>query len=613
MNTLTQILEFLTYYLVDSYWFPAFLIGSGIFFTFYLGFPQIKYFKHGWRVLSGKYVTPGTEGETTPFQALTTALSGTVGTGNIGGVALAIFLGGPAAIFWMWITAFFGMTTKFVEVTLAHKYREKLPDGSIAGGPMFYIENGLNMKWLAIVFSVCLLMMCIGTGNMPQINNIALVMNDTFDIPKWLTGIVLAILLWMVIIGGIKRIAQIASKLVPFMAFWYIIGALAVIISNYDNIIPSLKLIFVHVFTPAAAVGGFLGASVAAALTRGVNRGLYSNEAGQGSAPIAHATSKTENPIEEGMVSILEPFIDTIVICTLTGLVILASGAWNEKFENKFEASAMDYLNVPSTMTLKLDNVKGVYTATEIVTGSNSGTTATLTSIDGTTLIVADPTGYFYPNEILTGGTSSATSTASPTEDLNTLRNYYYERNEDIEFSGVLVISEGVLTSSGVTLMHNRSFAEETTYVSAETNQIFSGVITVEEGKITNPGDFIVEGKSLLRSADLTGKAFTKSIFGEFGQYIVAFGLLLFAFSTVIAWSYYGDRATAHLFGEGWILYYRIIYVGAFFIASIVDTKIIWDIATVIGPIATIPNLIALILLRKEMKAIDNNYTIQKE
>jgi len=613
MNTLTQVLDFLTFYLVDSYWFPAFLIGSGIFFTFYLGFPQIKYFKHGWKVLSGKYVKPGTEGETTPFQALSTALSGTVGTGNIGGVALAIFLGGPAAIFWMWITAFFGMTTKFVEVTLAHKYREKLPDGSIAGGPMFYIENGLNMKWLAIIFSVCLLMMCIGTGNMPQINNIALVMNDTFDIPKWLTGIVLAILLWMVIIGGIQRIAQIASKLVPFMAFWYIIGALAVIISNYDNIIPSLKLIFVHVFTPSAAVGGFLGASVAAALTRGVNRGLYSNEAGQGSAPIAHATSKTENSIEEGMVSILEPFIDTIVICTLTGLVILSSGAWNEKFENKFEASAMDYLNVPSSTVLKLENINGTYALAETVTGSNSGTTATLTSIDGSTLLVSDPTGYFYPNEILTGETSLAVSTASPTEDLNTLRNYYYEKNEDIEFSGELVISEGVLTSSGVALMHNRSFAEETTYIIKETNEMFSGLITVEGGKIINPGDFIVEGKSLLRSADLTSKAFTKSIFGEFGQYIVAFGLLLFAFSTVIAWSYYGDRATAHLFGEGWVLYYRIIYVGAFFIASIVDTKIIWDIATVIGPIATIPNLIALILLRKEMKTIDNNYTIQKE
>ncbi len=551
METFTGILEFLTYWLVDQYWFPAFLIGTGMFFTIYLGFPQIKYFTHGWRILSGKYVKPGTEGETTPFQALTTALSGTIGTGNIGGVALAIFLGGPAAIFWMWVVAFLGMTTKFVEVTLAHKYREKLADGSIAGGPMFYIENGLNMKWLAVIFSVCLLMMCIGTGNMPQINNIALVMNDTFDIPKWLTGLVLAILLWMVIIGGIKRIAQIASKLVPFMAFWYILGALAVILGNYENIIPSFKLIFVHVFSPAAAVGGFLGASVAAALTRGINRGLYSNEAGQGSAPIAHATSKTENPIEEGMVSILEPFIDTIVVCTLTGLVILSSGVWNQKFENEFEASAMDYL-------------KGSYSET------------------------------------------------SSEEDLITLRNYYYERNGNIEFTGELNVSEGVLISEDVTLMHNRSFAEETTYKDRETNQSFSGVISVEEGKIINPGDFIIEGKSLLRSADLTGKAFTKSVFGEYGQYIVAFGLLLFAFSTVIAWSYYGDRATAHLFGEGWILYYRIVYVGAFFIAAVVDTKIIWDIATVIGPIATIPNLIALILLRKEIKQIDKEYTLVK-
>jgi len=546
-----QVLDFLTKYLVEAYWFPAFLIGCGIFFTIYLGFPQIKYFAHGWRILSGKYVKPGTEGETTPFQALTTALSGTIGTGNIGGVALAIFLGGPAAIFWMWITAFLGMTTKFVEVTLAHKYREKLPDGSIAGGPMFYIENGLNMKWLAVVFSVCLLMMCIGTGNMPQINNIALVMNDTFDIPKWLTGLVLAVLLWMVIIGGIKRIAQIASKLVPFMAFWYILGALAVIIGNYENIIPSLKLIFVHIFSPAAAVGGFLGASVAAALQRGVNRGLYSNEAGQGSAPIAHATSKTENPIEEGMVSILEPFIDTIVVCTLTGLVILSSGVWNEKFENEFEASAMDYLN-------------GNYSETK-------------------------------------------------PEDLKTLRDYYYDKDKKMMFNGELTISEGELISTGITLLHNRSFAEDTTYKSRETNQIFSGVITVDKGKITNPGDFIIEGKSLLRSADLTSKAFTKSIFGEYGQYIVAFGLLLFAFSTVIAWSYYGDRATAHLFGEGWILYYRIVYVGAFFIAAVVDTKIIWDIATVIGPIATIPNLIALILLRKEIKQIDEGYKVVKK
>ena len=551
METLTGILDFLTYWLVDQYWFPAFLIGTGIFFTIYLGFPQIKYFKHGWRILSGKYIKEDTEGDTTPFQALTTALSGTVGTGNIGGVALAIFLGGPAAIFWMWVTAFLGMTTKFVEVTLSHKYREKLPDGSMSGGPMYYIENGLNMKWLAVVFSVCLLMMCLGTGNMPQISSISVVLLDTFSIPKIVTGLVLSVLVWLVIIGGIKRIAQIASKLVPFMAFWYIVGGLAVIISNYENIIPSLQSIFIHIFTPTAAVGGFLGASVAAALTRGVNRGLYSNEAGQGSAPIAHASSKTENPIEEGMVSILEPFIDTIIICTLTGLVILSSGVWNQKFENKFEASAMVF-------------------------------------VDGSFVETSQ-------------------------EDATLLRDYYYGNNSNIEYTGTLNVTDGKINLEKVTLLHNRSIAENTIIYLSKDNSLFSGVLEIEGGKITNIGDFALRGESLLLGADLTGKAFTKSIFGDFGQYIVAIGLLLFAFSTVIAWSYYGARATVHLFGEGLVFWYRVIYVAAFFTASVIDTKIVWDIATVIGPIATVPNLVALILLRREIKKIDSEYVIDSK
>ena len=546
METFTGILEFLTYWLVDQYWFPVFLIGSGIFFTIYLGFPQIKYFRHGWRILSGKYVKDDTQGETTPFQALTTALSGTVGTGNIGGVALAIFLGGPAAIFWMWITAFFGMTTKFVEVTLAHKYREVLPDGSISGGPMYYIENGLNMKWLAILFSVCLLMMCLGTGNMPQISSIAVIMNDTFHIPKFMTGAVLAVLLWMVIIGGIKRIAQIASKLVPFMAFWYLVGSFAVIISNYENIIPSLQSIFIHVFTPAAAVGGFLGASVAAALTRGVNRGLYSNEAGQGSAPIAHASSKTENPIEEGMVSILEPFIDTIIICTITGLVILSSGVWTEKFENRFEKSSMCYLE-------------------DSLTDQNP-------------------------------------------EDILILQDYILSCSGPHVYNGKEEIKDGVLINEAITLMHNRSVSEQVIYT--KEGQLFSGFVDIKNGKLDSDG-LVVIGNSLLLGADLTGKAFTRSIFGEFGQYIVAIGLLLFAFSTAIAWSYYGDRATVHLFGEGWILHYRIIYVGAFFTAAVIDTKIVWDIATVIGPIATVPNLLAILFLRKEIKKLDKEYIIK--
>ena len=547
METFTAVLEFLTYWLVDQYWFPAFLIGSGVFFTVYLGFPQIKYFRHGWRILSGRYVKEDTIGETTPFQALTTALSGTVGTGNIGGVALAIFLGGPAAIFWMWVTAFFGMTTKFVEVTLAHKYRETLPDGSISGGPMYYIENGLNMKWLAILFSVCLLLMCLGTGNMPQISSIAVVMNDTFNIPKFVTGAVLAALLWMVIIGGIKRIAQIASKLVPFMAFWYLVGSFAVIFSNYENIIPSLQSIFIHVFTPTAAVGGFLGASVAAALTRGVNRGLYSNEAGQGSAPIAHASSKTENPIEEGMVSILEPFIDTIVICTITGLVILSSGVWTEKFDNKFEESSMCFLN-------------GVY------------------------------------------GDSKQ-------EDIKVLQDYILSCSGPLAYSGSEEVVNGKIVKNDITLMHNRSVSENVLYYD-EDGSLLNGLVVIEDGKLETD-DLSINGDSLLLGADLTSKAFSRSVFGVYGQYIVAIGLLLFAFSTAIAWSYYGDRATVHLFGEGWILYYRIIYVGAFFTAAIIDTKIVWDIATVIGPIATVPNLLAIIFLRKEIKKLDSEYVIR--
>ena len=544
METFTSILEFLTYWLVDQYWFPVFLIGSGIFFTFYLGFPQIKYFRHGWRILSGKYVKEETKGETTPFQALTTALSGTVGTGNIGGVALAIFLGGPAAIFWMWVTAFFGMTTKFVEVTLAHKYREVLPDGSISGGPMYYIENGLNMKWLAMLFSVCLLLMCLGTGNMPQISSIAVVMNDTFNIPKFMTGAVLAVLLWLVIIGGIKRIAQIASKLVPFMAFWYLVGSFAVIFSNYENIIPSIQSIFIHVFTPQAAVGGFLGASVAAALTRGVNRGLYSNEAGQGSAPIAHASSKTENPIEEGMVSILEPFIDTIVICTITGLVILSSGVWTEKFENKFEESSMCFLNEPLSDT--------------------------------------------------------------SAEDVQILQNYIYSCSGNLTMTSDLEIVSGVPQEKKFTLMHNRSVGEDFLFYDSEDNP-FTGNVSVLDGKLKESSIYIT-GSSLLIGADLTGKAFSRSVLGDYGQYIVAIGLLLFAFSTAIAWSYYGDRATVHLFGEYWVFHYRVIYVAAFFTASIIDTKIVWDIATVIGPIATVPNLIAILLLRREIKEIQSKY-----
>ena len=322
MEILNNYILFLDSYFGSAPWFPLLLLSIGIFFTFYLGIPQIRHFTKGWKTLfsSGK----DNEGQTSPFQALSTALSGTVGTGNIGGVAMAIFIGGPAALFWMWVTAFLGMTTKFVEVTLSHHYRLKNNSGELVGGPMIYMEKGLNMKWLGVIFAFCLLVSTFGSGNMPQIDNISSTIESSFGLDPLYTSIAMSLLVASVIIGGIKRISTIAASIVPLMAFIYLIGGLSVLIFNYQNIIPSLEVIIFDVFTGSSVMGGFLGASFSLAFTYGVARGLYSNEAGQGSAPIAHATSRTKHSVEEGFVSILAPFIDTLIICTLTGLVMLA-------------------------------------------------------------------------------------------------------------------------------------------------------------------------------------------------------------------------------------------------------------------------------------------------
>ena len=331
MQELHEVLKLIDSFIGGAQWFAYFLLLTGIFFTVYLKFPQIRYFKHAIKVVKGKFDKKTDEGDTSHFQALATALSGTVGTGNIAGVALAVYLGGPAALFWMLMTAAVGMTTKFVEVTLSHKYREKTKDGSIAGGPMYYMKNAdfrlfgakLNFKWLAVIFAIATVFSSFGTGNLPQINSISNSVLATFGITRWVTGLVLAVLLALVIIGGIKRIAQVTARLVPTMSAIYFIGALLVIFFNYENIIPSIVSIFADIFTGTAATGGFLGSALIFAFNKGVGRGLFSNEAGQGSVPIAHAAAKAHEPVSEGMVAILEPFIDTVVICTMTALVII--------------------------------------------------------------------------------------------------------------------------------------------------------------------------------------------------------------------------------------------------------------------------------------------------
>ncbi len=541
-------------YLSGSWWFPAFLIGTGIFFTAYLGFPQFKFFSHGWRIVTGKYAKNDSKGETTPFEALTTAMSGAVGTGNIGGVALAIWIGGPAAIFWMWITAIFGMTTKFVEVTMAHKYRTTLSDGSISGGPMYYIEKSFNKRWAGVLFAALMMICAIGSGNMPQINNIASVLDSTFSIPKLATGLILGFMLWLIISGGIKRIAKIASKLVPFMAVIYFGGALVVVVENYQNIIPSFHSIFSQVFSGSAAAGGFLGASFAMSLKLGVARGLYSNEAGQGSSPIAHASAKTEHSVEQGMVSILEPFIDTIVVCSVTALVILSSGAWIEKYENTFERSSM-----------------------AIFEGKYSESNAN--DVEELGKYILDARKF--------------------TNDTTSVKN----------FSGNLSIDNGEIQQADVTIFHNNSIAEDVTFY--KNGELFKGALEILNGEIKD-SSITVNGKSLIHSAELTSKAFGSGVLGKYGEYIVAIGLLLFAFSTAIAWSYYGDRSTAYIFGENAVPWYRMIYVICFIAAAIIDTTVVWNIAYVVVALVTIPNLFALFILRKEMKEQVTSYVIEK-
>jgi alanine or glycine:cation symporter, AGCS family len=546
---LVQINDFLATidgYIGGSSWFVFALLGSGIFFTLYLGFPQIRYFGHAIAVVRGKFDKDGAKGDTSHFQSLTTALSGTVGTGNIAGVAFAIHLGGPAALFWMLVTAALGMTTKFVEVTLSHKYREFAEDGTASGGPMYYMKNKLGMKWMATLFAVAAIISSFGTGNMPQVNSIAASLKATFGIEEIVTGAVLSVLLGLIILGGIKRIAAVTEKLVPVMALIYLIGALSVIVTNYENIVPSFISIFADVFTGSSAAGGFLGATIAYAFNRGVNRGLFSNEAGQGSAPIAHAAAKAEHPVSEGMVAILEPFIDTIIICSITGLTLLSSGVWSQKHQNDFS---------------------------------------------------------FADLEIMEGGL---------TEDVDGGRLFNHFNNRSwidseslVPFQGELAVKEGKIKSVA-TVLHARSIAEEVVVSSSEGP--YSGVLMVQKGRLQETAGLTFTGKSLVHSAPLTAIAFNKGLFGDYGQYIVAIGLLLFAFSTAISWSYYGGRSVTYLFGVRYVNYYRVLYVIGFFLAAIIDTTIVWTFAGIAIALMTLPNLLGIFLLRKDMKKSIHEY-----
>ena len=419
------------------------LLGTGLYLTIGLRGMPIRRIGYGFRqMMLGRKVDERDKGEITPFQALSTALSATIGTGNIGGVATAIALGGPGAVFWMWMTALVGMATKYAEAVLAVKYREVDEEGRYVGGPMYYIKNGLGAKWkwLGAAFALFAMVAAFGIGNTVQSNAVADVMESNLSIPVWLTGAVLAVLVFMVIIGGIRRIAKVAERLVPFMAVVYIFGALVVILWNITDVPAALLQIVRDAFTGTAATGGFAGAAVWAAIRFGVARGIFSNEAGLGSAPIAHAAARTNNPVRQGSVAMLGTFIDTIIVCTMTALVIVLTGVWE----------------------------------------------------------------------------------------------------------------------------------------------------TGETG------------------ASLTSAAFAAGVAG--GNWVVTFGLILFAFTTIVAWSYYGERCAEYLFGVKVILSYRYVWVALLFVGAVANLELVWLVADVLNALMAIPNLIALLALSGTVFAVTREY-----
>ena len=564
MDFIQNVVDFLNTYVVE-FGIPAgeenipfmviLLIGTGILLTIRTGFVQIRRLGHGFAVATGKYDDPDEPGDVTHFQALTTALSATVGIGNIAGVAIAIHFGGPGALFWMWVTAAVGMATKYSEVTLAQKYREVVKDhdaeaweGSVSGGPMYYIEKGLGPAWkpMAVFFAVLLGFTAFLTGNAVQANTVADQMQSTFGISPMLTGAVTAFVVALVILGGIGRIGKVTSILAPAMAAIYVAGALFIILMNAGQIIPTFGLIFAEAFNPSAGIAGAGVGAFLVTMMWGVRRGLFSNEAGQGSAPIAHAAAKTDEPVSEGVVALLEPFIDTIVICTMTALVIIMTGVYDARHPTEIQLSGGDL----SYVVLQEN-------------GRYSGADA--------------------PAEIpLTQGVQSVESVGTvlvawhetPVEQL------FVDEAQTVPFTGTIVPA-----AAGTP---GRALASDGT----EYTSLY--------------GDAAESG------APLTALAFGEGLPGTFGQFIVVTSVLLFAVSTAISWSYYGDRCANYLFGPGAIRPYKAVFVAMHFVGAVVPLAVVWSLGDVALAIVIVPNLIALLLLSGQVRAETKSYFERK-
>jgi AGCS family alanine or glycine:cation symporter len=472
------------------------LVGTGLYLTIRLRFLQLRFFGHAVKCITGRYDDPAEKGDISHFQALCAALSATIGTGNIAGVATAIALGGPGAVFWMWVTALVGMATKFTSCSLALRYRVLHADGSASGGPMYYLEKGLNLKWLGVIFAFCAGVASLGIGNAVQANSaadglLALIPDHLENIRigsnvpliggtsvvKVVVGLTLAFLVGIVIIGGIRRIAHVASRIVPFMCVLYVTGALVILFKNYSAIGGAFAQIFQYAFRPVAVGGGFAGVVLSRTIQKGVARGVFSNESGLGSAPMAHAAAKTREMAREGFVAMLGPFIDTIIICTMTALVIITTGVWQVKSKEGRILYGPGAEGLPMKMM-----VEGEYTQ---VIGSSQSPPEPFVDENGQPYLL--PTG-----------------------------------------------------------------------------------------------------------ASLTASAFEHSLAGV-GCWVVSISLAFFAYSTMISWSYYGDRCFEYLFGPMAIMPYRYLYCFVVILGAIGALDLVWTIADILNALMAVPNLIALL------------------
>ena len=540
-------------------WVVILLLGAGIYLTLYLGFIQFRKLGHGIAVTTGKYDDPNDPGDVPHYQALTTALSATVGIGNIAGVALAIHFGGPGALFWMWITALLGMATKYSEVTLAQNYRDVLTPqgdlagaslrekmrGTVSGGPMYYIEKGLGKHWkpLAVFFAIMLICTSFLTGNAVQANTVADTMNSEFGFVDWATGLVLVTVVGLVILGGITRIGRVTSTLVPVMAAIYVLAGLLILIFNAADLPAAIGSVFSQAFNPSTGVAGAGAGAFIFTLTYGVQRGLFSNEAGQGSAPIAHSAAQTDHPPSEGVVALLEPFIDTILICTITGLAIVVTGAWDARVPTELELGGDD-------VSYRVQGQGGIFSE-------------------------ADP-----PQQVPIEGGVPQVQEGQPEFAWHeaVVERFYTEMDEGDNlsqpFTGTLYPSRGLAVSESGTEVD------------------------------------VLYGNAAENGAPLTQLAFQRGLspLGNWGGYIVIFSVLLFAVSTAISWSYYGDRCATYLFGESGIIPYKVLFLVMHFIGAVGALTVIWTIGDIALGLVIVPNLIGVLLLSPKLREITTNY-----